>query len=212
MVLFLLITGCFLSYFIGAFPTSVYYGIAYHNMDLRQHGSGNAGATNTFRVLGKEAGAMVMVIDIFKGFTACTLAGIIQVLGFFPLDWLVRFQLLFGICAVLGHVFPIYLGFKGGKGVATLLGIVLGIHPLGAILCAIIFLVVLQTTKYVSLGSITATLAFPLIVGLTNIPPNDKYLTVFGFLVFGLVVATHQKNISRLFKGEENKTYLWKSK
>lgn len=212
MVLFLIILGGILSYFIGAFPTSVYYGLAYHNVDIRLNGSGNAGATNTFRVLGKEAGSMVMVIDIFKGFSACTLAGIIQALGYFPMDLLVKVQLLFGMVAVLGHIFPVYIGFKGGKGVATLLGMVLSVHFMAAILCAIIFLLVLQTTKYVSLGSILATLAFPLIIWFTRIPPYDPVLVIFGFVVFGLVVATHKKNIIRLFKGEENKTYLWKTK
>ena len=153
--------GAVLAYLLGSLPSAVWLGQAYYGIDVRDFGSGNAGATNTFRVLGRKAGILVMALDIFKGLTAVTLATVWMQLGFVAESQIILFKLVFGISAVLGHIFPIYVGFKGGKGVATLLGMVLGINPLVAGLCIAVFIIVLLITKYVSLGSILGTLTFP---------------------------------------------------
>ncbi len=197
--------GVVLAYLIGSLPSAVWVGEAYFGIDVRDFGSGNAGATNTFRVLGKKAGILVMALDIFKGLTAVTLATVWMQLGFIPEAQLIFLKLIFGVSAVLGHIFPVYVGFKGGKGVATLLGMVLGINPLAAGICVMVFMIVLLTTRYVSLSSILGTISFPLILKLTNIQPNDEILMLFG-AVFSLVVLyTHKKNIIRILNGTENK-------
>ena len=197
--------GVVLAYLIGSLPSAVWLGQAYQGIDVRDYGSGNAGATNTFRVLGTKAGIFVMALDIFKGLTAVTLATVWMQLGFIGESQIVIFQLIFGISAVVGHIFPIYVGFKGGKGVATLLGIVLGINPLVAVSCIAMFLIVLLLTKYVSLGSILGTLTFPVMLMITDIEPNDIILKIFGFTFFMVVLFTHKKNIYRILNGTENK-------
>jgi glycerol-3-phosphate acyltransferase PlsY len=200
------IIGIVLAYLLGSLPSSVWLGQAYHGIDVRNFGSGNAGATNTFRVLGKKAGILVMALDIFKGLTAVTLATVWMQLGLIAETQIVLFKLIFGISAVIGHIFPIYVGFKGGKGVATLLGMVLGLNPLVAGICVAIFLIALLVTKYVSLGSILGTLTFPVMLLITNIEPNDVILIIFGFTFFMVVLFTHKKNVRRILNGTENKT------
>ncbi len=198
--------GVVLAYLLGSLPSSVWLGQAYHGIDVRNFGSGNAGATNTFRVLGKKAGIMVMALDIFKGLTAVTLATVWMQLGFIAETQIVLFKLVFGISAVVGHIFPIYVGFKGGKGVATLLGMVLGINPLVGGICAAVFMIVLLTTKYVSLGSMLGTLTFPVMLLITDIEPNNIILIILGFTFFMVVLFTHKKNVRRILNGTENKT------
>jgi glycerol-3-phosphate acyltransferase PlsY len=127
-------------------------------------------------------------------------------LGFIAESQIVLFKLIFGISAVVGHIFPIYIGFKGGKGVATLLGMVLGINPLVAGTCAAVFVIVLLITKYVSLGSILGTLTFPVMLLITDIEPNNVILIIFGFTFFMVVLFTHKKNVHRILNGTENKT------
>lgn len=197
--------GIFGAYLLGSLPSSVWVGQAYYGIDVRDFGSGNAGATNTFRVLGPKAGILVMAMDVFKGLTAVTLATVFMQLGFFAESQLILFKLVFGISAVLGHIFPIYIGFKGGKGVATLLGMVLGINPLVAAICVAVFMIVLLITRYVSLSSIIATIAFPVTLLLTNIKPNDEILVIFGLVFSVAVIFTHKKNILRILNGTENK-------
>ncbi|GJM29310.1 MAG: glycerol-3-phosphate acyltransferase [Cyclobacteriaceae bacterium] len=197
--------GVVLAYLIGSLPSAVWLGQAYYGIDVRDFGSGNAGATNTFRVLGTKAGILVMAIDIFKGLTAVTLATVWMQLGFISESQIVLFKLVFGISAVVGHIFPIYVGFKGGKGVATLLGMVLGINPLVAAICIAVFMIVLLLTKYVSLGSILGTLTFPVMLMITDIEPNDSILVMFGFTFFVVVIFTHKKNVHRILNGTENK-------
>ena len=197
--------GAILAYLIGSLPSAVWLGQAYQGIDVRDFGSGNAGATNTFRVLGTKAGIFVMALDIFKGLTAVTLATVWMQLGFIAESQIVLFKLVFGISAVLGHIFPIYIGFRGGKGVATLLGMVLGINPLVAAICIAMFLIVLLLTKYVSLGSIIGTLTFPVMLMITDIEPNDLLLIVFGFTFFLVVLFTHKRNVQRILNGTENK-------
>ncbi|GHA67809.1 glycerol-3-phosphate 1-O-acyltransferase PlsY [Pontibacter akesuensis] len=196
------------AYLIGSICSAVWIGKAYYGVDVRQHGSGNSGATNTFRVLGKKPGAVVMLLDIFKGWTATSLAGFLVIFNAIEAEQLIIFQLIFGAFGVLGHIFPVYERFKGGKGVATLLGMMLAIEPLVALLCIAIFVVVLFTSKYVSLGSIIAALAFPLLLLLPRFHPENPILIIFGFLLFAVVVLTHRKNINRLLTGEESKANI----
>lgn len=203
----ILITGLILlaAYLIGAIPTAVWVGKSIYGIDVRQHGSGNAGATNTFRVLGKKPGAFVMAVDILKGWAATSLAHLLVIWGLIDLDQLVLFKIILGVLAVVGHIFPVYAGFKGGKGVATLMGMVLAIHLPAALICLGIFVVVLLLFKYVSLGSMIAAIAFPLLLLLPRFHPEEPLLIVFGFLLSGMVVLTHKKNIGRLLQGQESK-------
>jgi len=200
--------GIIIAYLLGSLPSAVWWGQAYYGIDVRDYGSCNAGATNTFRVLGRKAGIMVMGLDIFKGLTAVTLATVWVLLEFIPEKDLVLFKIIFGIAAVLGHIFPIYVNFKGGKGVATLLGMVLGINPLAALICVAVFFIVLLVSKHVSLGSMLGTLTFPLLLLITNLTPKDPILIIFGFFFFFVVLVTHTKNIKRIIQGTENKVYL----
>ena len=199
-----------LAYLIGSIPTAVWYGKAYYGLDVREHGSGNAGATNTFRVLGKKAGVIVMLVDVLKGWTATQGASFLVYSKLIESEDLVIFKLIFGIAAVVGHIFPIYANFKGGKGIATLLGMVLSIHIQAALLCLIVFLIVLLLSKYVSLGSMIAALVFPLLLISPRFRPDEHgaVVIIFGFVIFFLVVITHQKNIVRLINGEESKARL----
>ena len=198
--------GAVLAYLLGSLPSAVWLGQAYYGIDVRDFGSGNAGATNTFRVLGRKAGILVMALDIFKGLTAVTLATIWMQLGFVAESQIILFKLVFGISAVVGHIFPIYVGFKGGKGVATLLGMVLGINPLVAGLCIAVFIIVLLITKYVSLGSILGTLTLHTMLLISDVEPNNTILIIFGFTFFIVVLFTHKKNVQRILNGTENKS------
>ena len=196
------------AYLIGAIPTAVWVGKKFYGIDVRQHGSGNAGATNTFRVLGKKPGTFVMLFDIFKGWAATSLANILVMQDLIPEDKLILFKLIMGVLAVLGHIFPVYVGFKGGKGVATLMGMVLAVHLPAALICLGIFIVVLLISKYVSLGSMIAAIAFPLLLLLPAFHPDEPLLLVFGVLLSIMVVFTHKKNINRLLQGQESKANL----
>ncbi|MFT4032023.1 MAG: glycerol-3-phosphate 1-O-acyltransferase PlsY [Siphonobacter sp.] len=204
MSLSVLLAGL-LAYLLGSVPTSVWYGQAFFGIDVREHGSGNAGATNTFRTLGKRAGTIVLLIDVLKGWLAANLALILFYLGDITMDERVPMKLAFGIIAVIGHLFPVFANFKGGKGVATLLGMILSIHPEAAGVCIAVFVLVMLTSRYVSLSSMIAALAFPLMMVFKLFGPESTILIVFGFLLFGLIVFTHQKNIGRLLRGEENR-------
>ncbi len=208
MDLILIISGFLMAYLLGSLPTSVWLGEAYFGVDVRDFGSGNAGATNTFRVLGKKAGIIVMLVDVFKGWTATSLALLLHFMDVIPTHDLLLYKVLFGILGVIGHIFPVYVGFKGGKGVATLLGMVLAIHTEAALMCILIFLIVLLASKYVSLGSLMAALAFPILLLLPRFSPEDPRMIIFGFAMFAIVVLTHQKNIVRLINGEESRTKI----
>lgn len=189
-------------------PTALWVGKAFFGIDIREHGSGNSGATNTFRVLGKSSGSAVMFLDVLKGFTA---ASLVRFLNFIEVGSVrcVNLQLLFGICAVIGHIFPIYAKFKGGKGIATLLGMVIAIHYLSAVACLLLFLVILFSTRYVSLSSIMAALAFP-IFAIFIFKSDEPLFIAFGVASAFMVILTHQKNIKRLVAGNENKAKLLK--
>ncbi len=193
-----------LAYLIGSIPTAVWIGKFFFDTDVREFGSGNAGATNTFRVLGKKAGIPVLIIDILKAFTVVNLACLIGEGDNTP------FKLGLGIIAVLGHVFPIYVGFRGGKGIASLLGVIIAVHPEAAGLALLTFIIAFIISNYVSLGSMLAAISLPIwIVVLGN---DDKVLLMFALCIAVLVLMSHQKNIERLIRKKENKIYLRKSK
>lgn len=199
------------AYLLGSIPTSVWYGIGYFGIDVRKHGSGNAGATNTFRTLGKRAGTVVMLIDVMKGWTATLLAPLLYFFGAIGEGDILTYKILFGIIAIVGHIFPVFVRFKGGKGVATLLGMVLAVHPELALVCITIFILTLIASQYVSLSSMLATLAFPVLSLMGVFGQPETLLVVFGFAMFLLVVVTHQKNIVRLLNGNESRVKLFKS-
>ena len=207
-MVFLIVGLCLLSYLFGSIPTAIWYGETYHGIDIRLHGSGNAGATNTFRVLGRKAGSIVLFVDALKGFLA---TGLAAVLFYFRLvDWetCVTLKILFGFLAVIGHLLPIFCDFKGGKGVATTLGMVLALHPQAALVSILVFLVVFAVSKYVSLGSMIASLVFPIMLIVGVFGEELPILIYFGSFVAFLVVFTHRQNIVRIFQGTENRMYL----
>jgi acyl phosphate:glycerol-3-phosphate acyltransferase len=198
------------AYLIGSIPSAVWIGKALYGVDVREYGSGNAGATNTFRVLGKRAGIPVLIMDIAKGYLALQIAQLFS--DYLPgTQQYVNFKLALGIAALLGHIFPVFAGFRGGKGVATLLGILTGVHPVAALLCAIIFLLVLFTSNYVSLSSMIAGIAYPFIIMLV-LNETIPTVNIFAMSVAILVLITHQKNIERLLKGKESKVMILRRK
>jgi glycerol-3-phosphate acyltransferase PlsY len=200
-----------IAYLLGSIPTAVWYGQGFFNLDIRKYGSGNAGATNTFRVLGKRAGTIVMLVDVLKGYTAAILAALLWYFNVISATEILTFKIIFGLVAVIGHLYPVFAEFKGGKGVATLLGMMLATHPEMAAVCIGVFLLVVIASQYVSLGSIIAALAFPVLLLLRIFGQQESpLLIVFGFVVFLLVVLTHQKNIARLLRGEESRTILFR--
>jgi glycerol-3-phosphate acyltransferase PlsY len=202
-----------LAYLFGSIPTAVWIGQAFYGIDVREYGSGNAGATNTFRVLGKKAGIPVMLIDILKGWTATNLAYLIGVstTGNHNSAAFINYELALGVTAVMGHLFPVFAGFRGGKGIASLFGMVLAINLHAALLCVLAFVVVLLITRYVSLSSIIAGFMYP--IGVTFIfPVYIKSVIIYGMCICVLILVTHQKNIERLLKGKESKVNLFKSK
>lgn len=196
------------AYLLGSIPTAVWLGRLKYDVDVREHGSKNAGATNTFRVLGKKAGVVVLTIDIVKGFVAVSLPFAFSV-GEWGSEELIHVQLVTALAAVIGHVLPIFAGFNGGKGVATSLGVVIGIHPPAAGLCLLIFLSVFIVSKFVSLGAIVAAVFFPVFIWAV-FKTDSEWLIGFSILLSSAVIFSHRKNIGRLLKGEENKMNLFK--
>ncbi|MCU0396225.1 MAG: glycerol-3-phosphate 1-O-acyltransferase PlsY [Chitinophagaceae bacterium] len=197
-----------MAYLIGSIPTAVWVSKFFFGIDIREYGSGNAGATNTFRVLGTGWGSFVMAVDILKGVLASFLY---LLLPYYLTDEFHRTNLMvgLGLAAVLGHIFPIWAGFKGGKGVATVFGMVLAIQPMVALLVVGIFLLVLYLTRFVSLSSILASLALPVLILVIFNEPEPLY-RIFAIAVALLVILTHQKNIQRLLNGNESKARIFK--
>jgi acyl phosphate:glycerol-3-phosphate acyltransferase len=191
------------AYMIGSIPTAVWVGKIFHGVDVREHGSGNAGATNTIRVLGAATGIPVLLFDAFKGWIVVMLAWYTNI--FVPgSEPFINFQLSLGISAVLGHLFPLYAGFRGGKGVATLFGIVIALYPVAFAIVAFLFLITFLLTRYVSLGSIFAAISFPFIV-VFLLKINSPSLIMFSIVIAAFIPITHQKNIARLIRGTESK-------
>jgi glycerol-3-phosphate acyltransferase PlsY len=198
------------AYLIGSVPSSVWIGRSFYGTDVRDHGSGNAGFTNTVRVLGWKAGVPVFFIDVLKGYLAVSL---VRFSGeFIPGSlFIINFQLVLGAAAVLGHIFPVYVGFKGGKGVATLLGLLLAIQPQVTLICLGIFVFTFLTTRYVSLSSMVAGIAFP-VLNVLVFHTTAISLIIFSMIVSILLLLTHQKNIERLLKREESRAKIIKKR
>lgn len=199
-----------IAYLLGSIPSAVWIGKKYYGVDIREHGSKNAGTTNMLRVLGRRAALPVFALDFLKGFVAVTLIELLKYDDNISDAWLINLKIIALFAAVIGHIFPIFAGFRGGKGVATLVGAVTGIYPPVALLCFGVWFVVLMVSHYVSLASIIAGCCFP---AFTLILPKINESTpfvVFSFVIALLLILTHRKNIERLRNGSESKTFIWK--
>ncbi|MRV21255.1 glycerol-3-phosphate 1-O-acyltransferase PlsY [Staphylococcus aureus] len=197
----MIIVMLLLSYLIGAFPSGFVIGKLFFKKDIRQFGSGNTGATNSFRVLGRPAGFLVTFLDIFKGFITVFFPLWLPVHADGPISTFFTNGLIVGLFAILGHVYPVYLKFQGGKAVATSAGVVLGVNPILLLILAIIFFIVLKIFEYVSLASIVAAICC--VIGSLII--QDYILLVVSFLVSIILIIRHRSNIARIFRGEEPK-------
>ena len=197
-----------IAYFLGSIPTALLISRKFFGIDIRDYGSGNMGATNTFRVLGSKYGTIVMIGDILKGVAAALL---FTFLPFYVENEVARINLMIclGVASVFGHIFPIFAGFKGGKGVATLFGLVIALQPVIALSCVAVFILVLYLTRYVSLSSILAALMLPVsVLWIWN--EGEILYRGFALMVAALVVITHQKNIGRLLRGVESRIPIFK--
>jgi glycerol-3-phosphate acyltransferase PlsY len=199
-----------LAYLIGSIPTAVWVGKLFYGVDVREYGSGNAGATNTFRVLGKKAGIPVLIIDILKGVASVSLVYLIE-FSTPNSNSLNDLRIALGISAFLGHLYPVFASFRGGKGVATMLGIIIALNYPSALLAISIFLIVFLLTKYVSLGAIIASYSYPIFI-LSLYGYDSPTMVIFSLFVSVLITITHQKNIERLVNNRESKMPLFKAK
>ena len=211
----IVITLIIVAYLLGSIPSAVWIGKKYYGIDIREHGSKNAGTTNMLRVLGKRAALPVFVIDYFKGFGGVILTALLRYDGGVSEGWLINMRIIATVAVVLGHIFPIFADFKGGKGVATLVGAVTGIYPQIILLCFGVWALVFMISNYVSLASMSAGCCFPLFVIIYSSTEwsrnNDVSFTfiLFAFAVAGLLIWSHRKNIERLKAGTESKIYIW---
>lgn len=201
IIISILIAG----YVLGSLASAVWIGKIFYGIDVRQHGSGNAGATNTLRVLGRRAALPVFLIDAGKGYAAVALAELA------PLDdaGLVYLRIALVVLAVVGHIFPVFTRFKGGKGVATITGCLLSISPIPVLCCFVVFVVVLAISHYVSLGSMIGGCLYPVFMYLVE-GERSLVMVLFSVVVAGLLLFTHRKNIGRLRAGTESKIYLFR--
>jgi glycerol-3-phosphate acyltransferase PlsY len=199
-----------LAYLIGSIPTALIISRRFFDIDIRDYGSGNMGATNAFRVLGPKFGTLIMVLDILKGMLA---VGLFYLLPYYLEDETARtnFMIGLGLAAVLGHIFPVYADFKGGKGVATLLGMLLAVQPVVALTSVGVFALVLFLTRYVSLSSILGAIMLPIsVLWIWN--EDELSYRIFAVLVAFLVIITHQKNIGRLIRGVETRVPILRNR
>lgn len=204
------------AYLLGSIPSAVWIGKKYYGIDIREHGSKNAGTTNMLRVLGKRAALPVFVIDYFKGFVAVMLTSLMRYDEVVSDAWLINLRIIATVAVVLGHIYPIFAGFKGGKGVATLLGAGTGIYAPILLLCFGVWCLVFAIWHYVSLASMVAGCCYPCFVMIFSTMTYDAAapfesvpFIVFSWVVAVLLVLTHRKNIGRLREGIESKIYLW---
>jgi glycerol-3-phosphate acyltransferase PlsY len=192
--------GAVCAYLLGSIPTAVWVGKKFYNIDVREHGSGNAGTTNVLRVLGGRAAIPVLIIDVLKGFAAVTFIHLFsnsitpQAAGLI--------KITYGMLAVVGHMYPIFAGFRGGKGVATMLGIAIAIQPMAVLVAVLVFGVMFAVTRVVSISSMSAGLAFALSVVLICHEPLLS-IRIFSVAVAVLLIYTHRRNIRRLLNGTE---------
>lgn len=200
----LLLTGGILAYLIGSFSSAVWIGKWFYKTDVRNHGSGNAGATNTIRVLGTKAGVIVMVLDVVKAWGAVKIGSLIAG-NILSGDQLINYQIIIGALAVIGHVFPVFTGFRGGKGVASLVGVVIALYsPYIFLIVLAWFILVFVLTRYVSLGSITGAMLFA-VLAIFVFNEQNIFLIILAAAIAIFIPLTHHKNIRRLLNGEENK-------
>lgn len=202
-----------LSYLVGSIPGSVWVGKWLYGLDIREHGSGNAGATNAFRVLGWKAGMLATVVDLGKGLFAAGVIATIRLDGlpsgleFWQIETFVR--LMAGFAAIIGHMFPIWAGFKGGKGVNTAAGVLFALSPVTMLIVLGVFALVLFTSRYVSLASLLATAAFPATVAIRkyvfHVDSLDGSLLIISIVMMLAIVYAHRANIKRLFNGTESR-------
>ncbi len=198
------------AYLLGSLPFSIWTGKYFFGKDVREHGSGNAGATNTWRVFGWKAGLAVMVLDCGKGFGAVFLPYLFSFPDAGPESFL-WLRIVCGMSVAVGHIFPVFAGFRGGKAVATMLGATLGLMPLAAAGSLGIFVITLMLSGYVSAGSILAAAAFPFLVMAVNSPAGFP-LILFSGLAGAVILLTHLKNLGRLVRREEKKVILFRKK
>lgn len=202
------------AYLLGSIPSAVWIGKRFYGVDIREHGSKNAGATNMLRVLGKRAAMPVFALDYFKGFLAVTLIGLLSRVGITEV-WVTNLQILGVFTSILGHIFPIFANFRGGKGVATLVGAVTAIDPVIVLSCLGVWFIIFLLTHYVSLASMIAGCCFPILVGAVSVVAWSKNedvsitLIVFSVVIAGLLIWSHRSNIERLKSGTESKIYLF---
>jgi glycerol-3-phosphate acyltransferase PlsY len=197
-----------LSYLLGSIPTAIIAGKVIKNIDIREHGSGNAGATNVFRVLGWRAGLIVLSFDMLKGFLAAWLF-----IRLFPDLWSgvelrIYWQMMAGTFAIVGHIWTVFAGFKGGKGVGTAAGVFIGLQPFPVLICLLVFFIIVAVTRYVSLGSISGAILLPVILSVQKIFHSKEVplaVLMLSVLLALLIVYTHRQNIKRLLQGTENK-------
>jgi len=212
MEILMLILGFCLAYLLGSFSSSVWIGRWFYKTDVRTQGSKNAGATNTIRVLGLKAGTVVLLLDVVKGFLAVFLGSLL-----FNSDnpeWEIAYELVLGVFAVIGHIFPLYTGFKGGKGVATIVGVLIALYWFIFPFILGLFVVIFLIWRYISLSSIVSAISFPFVYLLfcwIDKEPVAISLFLFSILVAVFIPITHKKNIRRLIKGEEPKFYFKKT-
>ncbi len=201
-----------LAYLLGSIPSAVWIGKKYYGIDIREHGSKNAGTTNMLRVLGRRAAAPVFALDFLKGFVAVTVIELMQYDDLIGHNDIINLKIGAVVAAVLGHIFPIFAGFRGGKGVATLVGAVTGIYPPAALLCFGVWIVVLMISHYVSLSSMIAGCCFPVFTLISPKVNGSKAFVVFSFIIAILLLVTHRKNIKRLREGTESQIHIWKTR
>jgi glycerol-3-phosphate acyltransferase PlsY len=195
-----MIFNIILAYLVGSIPTAVWYGKIFHGIDVRQHGSGNAGATNSLRTFGKKAGIIVLIVDFLKGFLAVKAASL------FSTETDNILPLIMGLAVITGHIFPIFAQFRGGKGVATAMGVLVATFPWAALGCVLTFMIVVFVTKYVSLASLLGALAFPIQLTFNFWHDNaNKYAIGFASVIFVILLIMHRENIQRLIQGTESK-------
>jgi glycerol-3-phosphate acyltransferase PlsY len=203
---FLLTLGALiLAYLLGSITTSVWIGRIFHGIDVREHGSGNAGATNTIRVLGWKSGIPVLIVDVAKGWLATMLPVYFRIV---PSEsaLMTNLQIFAGLSAITGHIFPVFAQFRGGKGVAAVFGVLLALNPILTLLCIGVFLTVLTATGIVSVSSITAGIFFPILLIIFFDTPSLLF-EIFSILVAVTLLVTHRNNIKRLLRGEEKKLF-----
>ena len=199
-----------IAYLLGSIPSAVWIGKKYYGIDIREYGSKNAGTTNMLRVLGRRAALPVFGLDFLKGFVAVTIIEMLKYDVHIGDNDLINLKIAAVFAAVVGHIFPIFANFRGGKGVATLVGAIMGVNAPLVLLCFGVWFLVLMVTHYVSLASMVAGCSFPIF---TLISPKVNHLVpfvVFSFIIAILLIYTHRKNIERLKAGTESKIYIWK--